>query len=156
MSPQEWNTVEAEMALPWGVAKLQCDGYELTLQVGKVAPMRYCIGVYVNGVFKGEWCSHNKPCDEQRRFLRPIVCKAYRTKDLAMMKKVYSAKQFKELAAKTFNIYSQAWSSFAKLKRHLVKHNTAIELLAPMPAAGPGVNVLANIQAAVADARRAA
>ena len=91
MSPAEWATVEAELQLPWGHVQLQCDQFKLTLQVAKVKNLRYTVCVYVDGQFRGIWCSNKHPCEEQRRFLRPRSFAAYKPTEIKRMKGLFSA-----------------------------------------------------------------
>lgn len=153
MTPAEWGTVEAELASPWGTVQLQCDQFKLRLQVHKVGHLRYTVMPYVDGVFKGIWCSAKNPCEQQRRFMRPASAAAYKPAELKRMKGLYSAKQLHDMAAKRFEYFKADWPAFKPLKRHLIKHNQVITLVLPQPAAtsaAPATSALAEMAAAVA------
>lgn len=150
MTPAEWGTVEAELALPWGVVQLQCDQFKLELAVRKIGHLRYTVVPYVDGVFKGVWCSAKHSREEQRRFLRPASESAYKPADLKRMKCLYSAKQLPEIAARRFEYFKADWPAFKPLKRHLIKHNTVITLVRLLPAAVQAASALAEMAAAVA------
>jgi hypothetical protein len=136
MTPLEWKHVEQNLAHPWGDVTLQCDEYRLTIQVKQVSALKFVMQVYVNGSFSGAWMFPDKPCEEQRRFLRARYYRAMDSKHLAAVKKVYSKKQYEALAAKKLMIYTGQWGSFKALRAHLVKNNKVITLVSPaMPGA---------------------
>lgn len=128
MTPDDWKKVESSLSSPYGLGvHLDCDGYKLTLQVAQVKALRYVIQIYVDGFFKGAWCSAKNPCEEQRRFMRRVDRALHKPKDLAALKRVFSAKQLREMAAKRYTYFEGHWPSFAPLKRHLVANNKDIK-----------------------------
>jgi hypothetical protein len=129
MTAEEWKKVEAALQSPYGRAVLAVDSYELTLQVQQLKPLKFAIGFYVDGWFKGEWLTSD--CEERRRFCRRMESAVYSPAQRAKITKGFSkrnvAKYFPDMAKK-FTWYSNAWSSFGALKRHLVANNQQIEL----------------------------
>lgn len=149
MTPAEWKSVEAALALPWGQVQLQCDQFKLTLEVRKIANLRYTVVPFVDGVLKGAWCSAKAPCEEQRRFMRPASAAAYKAADLQRMKSFYTAKQLKLMAAKRFEYFKPDWPAFKPLQRHLIKNNQVITLISPRPEAEQAASVLSTVSAIV-------
>lgn len=136
MTPQQWQEVADQLALPWGSARLYCDGYELTMQVAPVAPLRYVIRVYVGGRIEGRWLTQE--CEERRRFLRPVQIPLYTPTDkkklLAGIKRPSQAFRDSLGLDKKVTVYRPDWKSFRALKAHLLAHNTDI-VSVPAPAA---------------------
>lgn len=129
MTKEDWDQVRVVLQLPYGCAKLICDGYELTLEVQQVKPLKFEIGFYVNGFFKGAFIVED--CEERRRFCCPkqafVFTPALRTKLLKEMGTRRAHRLFPDIDKK-FTWYSSHWASFAPLKRHLVTNNKVIEL----------------------------
>lgn len=135
MTPADWAAVEMELSSPWGDVELLCDGFKLTVQVRRVKPLKYAMLVYVDGVVKGVWSNADKPCEEQRRFMRPVSVKLHKPADLAKLKPLYSAKQFREMSSRKYEYFLPQWNSFKPLQRHLLKNNQVITLVRPAPVA---------------------
>ncbi|MES2401834.1 MAG: hypothetical protein V4573_17720 [Pseudomonadota bacterium] len=129
MTKEDWKKVRVELQFPYGRAELLCDGYALTLQVQQVKPLKFEIGFYVNGFFKGEFIVMD--CEERRRFSCPkqafVFPPADRTRLLKELGTRRAHRMFPDIDKK-FTWYSSHWSSFASLKRHLVANNKVIEL----------------------------
>lgn len=129
MTPESWKKVETALQGSFGRAVLVIDGYTVTLEVRQAKALRYVIAVFVNGWMKGEWLM--KDCEERRRFCCPKQSPLYTPAAKAKLTKGFGkraiAKYFPD-ADKKFTWYASAWSSFAALKRHLVKNNQSVEL----------------------------
>ena len=124
---EEWKKIEEKLSTPWGQIVLMIDGYELTLSVVRVKPLRYAIMIYVNGVFKGEWGL--KDCEERRLFFCPLVRNIWSRKTRKALKNI-SKKSMKSINMdldKTAVYYTPFWKSFKSLKAHLLKNNKSIE-----------------------------
>lgn len=110
--------------------ELRCDGYEVALVLVRISQFKNVIKVYVNGVIKGEWLVND--CEERRRFFRPVKRSVFTQKQKAAMKKV--SKRLRQKAGlpdpdASFTYCVPYWTSFRALKRHLIKHNSNIELI---------------------------
>jgi len=129
MTPEQWKQVEAQVRSPWGEVKLRVDGYDLQLQVHQMKPLHYAIVPYVNGFRRGVWLTKKEGeewCEEARRFL-PLK-KVYLYSRAKLMKTKLPKKTKEEWASKHFETRFMYWTSFAKLKRHLIANNQSIEL----------------------------
>lgn len=128
MTKEEWDQAKTILASAYGVVQLVVDGFNLTLQVVRVAEMRYEIMPYVNGKFEGRWITQKT--DESVRFLRPKTVSLYTPKEKARAKKL--RKEIRDAVypglEKQTTYYIWGWSSFASLKRHLLANNKSIEL----------------------------
>ena len=113
----------------FGNAKLECDGYKLSLTKSQRGESGLAIFPYVNGEFKGKWI--NEDCEERRRFMRPVAHARFTPKDKALYKKL-DRYQGKKPDPKKYDekitYYYWPWLSFASLKRHLIKHNQSIRI----------------------------
>ncbi len=129
MTKEEWDLVKTSLADAYGRVHLVVDGFNLSLQVTRVAPMKYEICPYVNGKFEGRWLTQKT--EEAVRFMRPQKVSLYSPKDKAALTKGLSKKQIRELIPNldvTKTYYTWGWSSFVSLKRHLLANNQSIEL----------------------------
>lgn len=133
MTPKDWKEVGESLKLFYSTVKLRCDGYEVTLLLGRISQFKNAILIYINGVVKGEWLS--KDCEERRRFFRPVTKSLFSRKEKSSWKKL-SKKTRLELEAKCrYTSYYSYWTSFRALKSHLIKNNDNIELIREHPAA---------------------
>jgi hypothetical protein len=129
MTADDWKKLEAALRSPFGRAVLTVDGYALTLEVQQAKPLKFVIGFYVDGWFKGEWALDD--CEERRRFCCPKKGHLFSPAARAKMKKGLSKRSIAKYLPnvdKAFTWYSSVWSSFAPLKRHLIANNKSIEL----------------------------
>lgn len=131
MTKDEWLQVQDKLSHPWGSVDLTVDGYALALQVRQVKPLKYVIMVYVDGVFKGEWCKGE--ADEAKRFLRQVKIYLYSPAKQKALLKGLSKTQAKLRAEhfgfdKSWSHYDPCWPSFGPLKSHLIANNKSIEL----------------------------
>lgn len=138
MTPEQWKQVESALASPWGRVNLRVDGYDLLLQVQQKTPLHFVITPYINGSFRGEWVVKHEGAwaDEARRFLPLIRRRLFRVADLRRAAK-HSGRGGERVVADlrraTFECRRWSWASFAALKRHLLAHNTSIELAKETP-----------------------
>lgn len=54
LSKEQWMAIEKSLSVPFGHAKLKCDGYEITAQVQQIG-MKLVVAVFVDGRIKGAW-----------------------------------------------------------------------------------------------------
>ena len=126
LTKEEWNEVEKKLQSFFDMAKLKCDGYEVTLKLERLDQYKNAIMVYVNGYFKGEWL--NGESEEAKRFYKKVTKTITNSRGKAFKK--LPKKLQKELATKySYSYYLPYWTSFGSLKRHLIKENASIELI---------------------------
>jgi len=129
LTTQDWKEVKENPKLFYSNVRLKCDGYEVTLVLGRIAQFENAILVYVNGEMRGKWLTED--CQERRRFMQPVKKSLYSQKQKAAMKKM--SKKFRTKydidPDKAYTYYRPHWKSFNSLKRHLIKHNESIELV---------------------------
>jgi len=124
MTKAEWEAAEQKLMSPWGVVRLICDGFKLSLHTQR-DKMRLVIMPYIDDEFKGVWIGTD--CEERRRFMRIVKHKRWKK----TMWKGFTKKDLKQLDIdpdETFDSYTPWWTSFKTLKAHLIKNNTSIEL----------------------------
>lgn len=130
MTPDQWKTLQSELGQPFGHAELLVDGYKITLEVQRERALKYCIAIFIDGWFRGEWARAD--CEERRRFLSErkvsMWTPAQKKKLTAGMGKRAVAKYFPDLD-KTASYWLPYWPSVTALRRHLVKANQSIELV---------------------------
>jgi hypothetical protein len=129
LTKDQWESIENSLSMPWGVVKLDVDGYKVNLHVKQVTPLKFEICPYVNGEFKGSWLSGN--CEESKRFMRPVQLAVFKPAEKRNLLKGVSKKTAKEYFGdldRKFTVYQWGWASFGALRRHLILNNTVIEL----------------------------
>jgi len=134
---EEWKEIEKELEHIYGRVELSIDGFKVELTLATIAKFRLAIIVYINGWLKAEYWRND--CEERRRFYCHGVRYVYKKKFRYAMSKLakrrsFRAKILKELGLKddldinkTIDTYAPYWTSFSKLKAHLLKHNESIE-----------------------------
>lgn len=55
ITKEQWQEIESKISHPYGFVKLKCDGYVINAVVQKYKGLKYCVVVYVDGVFEGKW-----------------------------------------------------------------------------------------------------
>ncbi len=131
ITKEQWVAIEFELSHPHGIVKLDCDGYQVTLQVEMAKKLRYEITVYVNGFIRGAWLVGDS--EEGRRFLPTTEKFVHPAHHRAALIKIYGGKRCKkadlEDINKKFSMRRFSWTSFTPLRRHYVKHNKTISLI---------------------------
>lgn len=123
MTNEQWETAEQELQLPYGIVKLQADGYVLSMQTQR-HKMKLYIAVYVDGKIKGEWLM--KDCEIRRKFFQKSKHSLLTRKEQEKLKRERKAVREAVLAHSVYYSYSPYWSSFRSLKRHLRQNCTEI------------------------------
>lgn len=132
MTKDQWLAVKSALSTPWGTVKLKVDGYDLTLIVKQIKPLKFSIVTYVNGEFKGIWLKGDS--DESKRFMRPVKVAVFKPAEKKRMTKRLSKTNIKRYFGdldKTFTVFDWLWPSFDPLRRHLIANNKVIELVEP-------------------------
>lgn len=128
MTPAQWAQFESSLSAPYSWAELLCDGTRVRAEVRQTKPLRFEVMVFVNGVWRGGWLRPDMPCDEQR-FMNLRSRAFYSAKDLAAAKKVFSAKQLREMAAKKYSWFSPTFPTAKALRRRLSATCKQIDLV---------------------------
>ena len=127
MTKQDWDIIKEKWSDPYGLIKLNCDGYEVSLQA-VIHKLKIMHVVWVNGYLKGAWM--NGECEEGRRFYRCKESFIYKAKERANAKK-----HLGKAAYKRYNYdgklksYYMDWTSFAAFKKHIIANNKEITFI---------------------------
>lgn len=127
LSTDDWNEIETILSSAFGSVKMVVDGYMINLTVLPAGPRTYVIAVYINGWIKGKWLIED--CEERRRFWRIKRKHLYKRKEreeLRKWNKKYPGEKMWNPDA-VFECYTPYWTSFSRLKTHLLKNNEHIE-----------------------------
>lgn len=126
MTNEEWKEVEDLLNGQWCPVNLLIDGYKVSYVLTRVG-MTLKIMTYVDGEWRGAW--HDE-CEESKRFACPKKIGLGRKYKAALKKigKRYLKERNIDLD-KTKTMYSPFWTSFKRLKAHLIKNNKSIELI---------------------------
>lgn len=123
MNDEMWDKIEFRLFELGSIVKLKADDYCIWLINQREGNKLYTV-VYVNGRFKLEWATTD--CEIRRRFMCPSKRCAVAKKDLDKIRSKQARQEVKNQY--TYIDYSPFWSSFRRLKKHLVEHNTIIEM----------------------------
>lgn len=132
MQQQDWDDLKQQMASPYGYMKLKCDQFEVALsQEVDSKGRKWATSVYVDGVFKGVWCSADEKGEakheEGRRFLRKVTRRMHSAKKVEAYRKAFGKREANKIAAEVYVYYLPSWNNFNSLKKHLLANNTSIE-----------------------------
>lgn len=131
ITKEQWVAIEFELSHPHGLVKLDCDGYQVSLQVEMAKKLKYEIAVYVNGFVRGAWLMGDS--EEGRRFLPTTERFVHSAGHRAEMIKIYGGRRCKkndlERINKKFSIRRFSWTSFTLLRRHYLKNNKIVSLV---------------------------
>ncbi len=121
--------LETKLSMPWGTAKLICDGYIIDLQVLRYKSMTYRVMTFINGEFKGIWIS-SKEVHPEQKFLRKHVRSLYPPSFKAKMEKIMGKRAFAKDSGyqmKTVN-YMPDFASGKAVLSHLCKVCNSIQI----------------------------
>lgn len=127
LTKEEWDEIDKKLSGFCGIVHLRIDGYNVSLSLQFVKRFKQAILVYINDKIelnkmndseeaKRFWCPHRKylyPAKERKNMYR--ICKK-----LGLLS---------DRSGKYIIMYWPYWTSFSKLKAHLIKNNESIELL---------------------------
>lgn len=121
----EWKQIEEAATSLYSRVRLEVDGYDIMLELGRITKTRLAICVWVDGAFKGEWC---KPGHEvARRFYRVSTRHLFSRKEISQAEKDFGKRIAKKTGYyATYEAVSAHWPSFSRLKSHLIKNNDSI------------------------------
>ena len=132
MTAEDWKDAEKMLSTILGHIKLRIDGYNVSIGYVKETPTKYCLAVYIDGVFKSEWLIND--CEIRKRFCRKIKKQVLSSKEKSKLINEIGKKAF-ELFCKEnpnklyYTYYEPYFGSFRTLKAHLIKNNLSIELV---------------------------
>ncbi|CAH0445479.1 hypothetical protein LMG10661_01697 [Ralstonia syzygii subsp. syzygii] len=122
--------IEYELASPYGMVKLKCDGYTVDIRVEREKPLKYVLVVYVNGEWKDNWVKGE--CEEAKRFCRPITRPFHSAQEKAKLVRTFgkrrAAEYFPKLNA-SMTTYMPVWPSAKSMLRHFGKTCADVELV---------------------------
>ena len=140
----------ARLNSAYGGAELICDGYRINLEVRRVSEtsLRYAVCVFVNGVWKGDWCQERYTGPEQkfaRRVERPLHTPSERAQLLKAgpaygRKGSAERREFEAGVNTTYVIYEPVFSSGRAAINHLLRVSETVavpEEMLPATAEAP-------------------
>ncbi len=133
---KEQKTELAErLTSPWGCVELLCDGYRIALQVQRAKGMTYRVVTFVNGEWKGLWCSGKAEHPEQK-FLNKKTHRACTPSYKAKMEKIFGKRAVAKdpYYSKTFVTYDLSWPSGKAAINHLCRVCESVEIAPPKEA----------------------
>lgn len=122
-----WKQIEFELFEIGKCVDLLVDDYKLTL-VAFREKTRIYIAVYIDGKFKFDWIEED--CEIRKRFM----CQSkHCIVSQSVLKKIKGKRKQQEFKERyTYISYSPYWSSFSRLKNHLIKSNNKISIYEEM------------------------
>lgn len=135
LSKDQWQEIEKSLSHPYGFVKLKCDGYVINAVVEKYKGLKYCLVVYVDGVFEGKWMD-----GKDERALK-FHCKrrsyalagSKRAEALKEIKRRSLNKELKNFYQKWLDKYIDTWMPFwpnaKSFCRHIRKTCQSIEFI---------------------------
>ena len=130
MTETDWNSVRNAVERYPNRAALLIDGYRVELLLQAIDPYRSEITVFVNGRIKTEWAlgQTEEGREIRRRFYFPSQkCFVQKPKGKPGKKEQQIYREMKEKL--TVTTYLPFWKSFSRLKAHLIRNNTHIEIM---------------------------
>jgi hypothetical protein len=127
-TPEQWQAAHVALCGLFGSVELHCDGYRLTIEKRLLNERNLCLLPYVNGEWKVAWMVND--CEERRRFMRPVTRRRHSAKTEKLFRRIDRITGNKRQYNETITYHFWEWLSFAALKRHLIKNNEAIHLVA--------------------------
>ncbi len=127
MTVEDWKEVETRLSIPYSSVKLKIDGYDVTIGHAMEKPLKYCLVIYIDGIFKTKWVLED--CEIRRRFCSKHTKNLLTAKEKKALMRQRKALREQIMKDMTFEWYSPYWSSFRSLKSHLIKNNKSIELV---------------------------
>ncbi|WP_104565828.1 hypothetical protein [Ralstonia mannitolilytica] len=122
--------IEYELANPYGMVQLKCDGYTVDLRVEREKPLKYVLAVYVDGVRNMGWVKGDS--EEAKRFCRPIVRPFYSAQQKAKLVRTFGKRRAAEHFPKlndAMTTYLPFWPSVKPMLRHFGKTCTDVQVV---------------------------
>lgn len=136
LSKEQKDKLAETLSTPWGSATLICDGFRIGLQVQLAKAMTFRVVTFVNGVWKGDWCSGTSEYPEQK-FLNKRTHRAVSPAIKAKMEKIMGKRALAKdpYYSKTFVAYDVSWPSGKAAISHLCRVCESVEIAPPSAAA---------------------
>ncbi|AXV78906.1 MULTISPECIES: hypothetical protein [Ralstonia solanacearum species complex] len=122
--------IDYELSRPYGMARLECDGYRVDVHVERAKGLSYILMVYVNGGWHPAWTKGE--CEEAKRFMRPVSRSLFTAKRKADLTKAFGKRGVKQAFPdldKKITQYMPTWSSAKPMLRHFLKTCSDISLV---------------------------
>lgn len=129
MSPDDWKKMKEALTHIDYPVEFLCDGFNVTFFLERRDVYHNSIIFYVDGFYKGAWLIND--CEERRRFFCRAEKSVWGAKKRALLKKLGKSLLARMVIDpdKKYDTYSSFWTSFGRLKKHLVKNNNDITLI---------------------------
>lgn len=116
---------------PYGRVTLMCDGYRISLVVERTSQLAYRIVTYVNGEWKGVWCSGSNNHPEQK-FLNRKETLLAKPSEKAKMEKIMGKRAVAKdpWFTKKIVTFDVSWASGKSAINHLCRVCESIEIIA--------------------------
>lgn len=120
-----------KLSHPYGRVALMCDGYRISLAVERSGQLAYRVVTYVNGVWKGAWCSGSDSHPEQK-FLNRKEIPLAKPSEKAKMEKIIGKRAVAKdpWFTKKLVTFDVSWASGKSAINHLCKVCESIEIIA--------------------------
>lgn len=135
LSKEQWQVIEKQLSFPYSKVKLKCDEYEVSAVVEKIKGLKFCVTVYVDGVYRGEWMDgkHEQPLKFHRKMRRYFLNGKKRQYCIRELSKRGIPAASKKMYRKWLDQYHEYWVPFfpsaRSFCRHIQKTCTNIELI---------------------------
>ena len=129
LSKEQKAELAQKLISPFGHVELLCDGYRIALQVQRGKGLTYRVVTFVNGEWKGIWCSGTENYPEQK-FLNKRTNLACSPSLKAKMEKILGKRAVAKdpYCSKTFITYDISWASGKAAIAHLCRVCDSIEI----------------------------
>lgn len=129
LTKEEIARIEKELSMPWGRVKLQCDTFLITVEVRRIAKLKFSPIAFVDGTIDYDWVITD--CEQRRRFMRPTYRYLYTPTRRKELEKIFG----KRRAAKQFDLdkkityYGFDWPSVKSMVRHFCAANESVAVI---------------------------
>ena len=124
MTKEDWESVRTKLRYRWADAKLEVDGYRVTILREAYTETKDCYSVYVND--KQSLKDYMTDTEIRRRFARRTVRKLPAPRSVLQRLSKRELKEFNK--QRTFEVYYPWWLSFDNMRRHFNKNNKNIKI----------------------------
>ncbi len=126
LTKEQWDEIDKKLISHFGFVHLFIDGYKVSLTVQYISRFKLGIVVYVNDKIEPKKMFDS---EEAKRFWCPHRKYLYSREKREKMKRLYKKLRLPNDSSEKYIItYWPYWTSFPKLKAHLIKNNESIEL----------------------------
>lgn len=130
MDNVQWDKVEQRLKLKGYPVEMKIDGYMVHLVLVPDKGLNQCILVYVDG--KIDFKCLTEDCEIRRRFYNRHIKSLLRTADFKKLSIREQKRLKRERVKYEYEYFTPDWTSFARLKAHLINNNNSIELISKL------------------------